>query len=68
MHMLFANFDADECQAQKLALLIIDDYDLDPNLQDTEGKTAIHVAIAKQQHKALHFAFLYNFQHRALGS
>jgi uncharacterized membrane protein YgaE (UPF0421/DUF939 family) len=47
LHILFAHFNHDPANAKQLALLLLDDYGLDPNLKDGDGKTPLHVAIGK---------------------
>lgn len=59
MHVLFANFMSDEDNAKILANALIHK-NININLVDTNGLTPLHVAIKKNQTKALEFAFNYN--------
>ena len=60
LHILFANYDKDLKNNERLALLLIETCELDVNLGDNDNKTPLHVAINKSQQKALKFAFNYN--------
>jgi ankyrin repeat protein len=55
MHILFANFSFDEENAEALALKLINS-NINLNLIDNNGLTPIHVAIKKNQTRALEFA------------
>lgn len=47
LHILFASFDQDPINAERLARLLLEVHGLDPNIKDNDGKTPLHVAIGK---------------------
>lgn len=60
-HILFSIFSKDEKEAELIAEMLLN-FGVDPNLKNKEIYTALHIAIKKNQIKALKFAINYNKQ------